>query len=45
MPFMPLFGGSEFGKFGNFQPSNSAKIQQNQSSEALNVVKWQILHF
>ena len=33
------FQGSEFGYFGKFQPSRSVKIQRNQNSEPLNVLK------
>ena len=37
--------GSELCLFGKLQPLKSAKIHENQNSEQLNVLKWQILYF
>ena len=39
------FEGLKFCKFGKFQPSKIAKFHKEQNSEAVNVSKWQILHF
>ena len=39
LPFLP-FWSSEFCYFGQFQPSESAKVHKNQNSEVLNVLKW-----
>ena len=35
-----ILGGSEFGRCNDFQFSKSAKINKNQNSESLNVLKW-----
>jgi len=45
LPFLQFFGGSEFYQFGKFQPSKSAKIQNNQNSEPPKVLKQQIWPF
>ena len=39
------FRGSENDYFGEFQPSENAKIHKNHNLEPLNVLKRQLLHF
>ena len=42
---LAILGAVNFWYFGKYLPSKSAKIHENQNSEPLNVLKWQILHF
>jgi len=44
LPFLPFLG-SEFCKFGYFQPSKGAKMHKKQNSEPVNVLKLLILYF